>query len=127
MTLGRIIFFSIVLVASQTAQAEPLPGQADYIRYCSACHGESADGKGPVANVLTPRPPALTHLDAKYGRPLGTSLVAMVMGTTMPRAHGASDMPVWGRNLKAPDGNDTNAVHTIWRIVHYLESIQPTR
>jgi mono/diheme cytochrome c family protein len=107
-----------------TAQGEAPYGQPDYVRYCSACHGEFADGKGPVANVLTPSPPALTRLRAKYGRPLGTSLVAYVMGDSMPRAHGTSDMPVWGRNLKEADGEDANPVRTIWRITTYLESIQ---
>lgn len=106
------------------AHAESPRGQEEYLRYCSACHGERADGQGPVANVLDPRPPALTRLKAKYGSPLGTDLVAYVMGTTMPRAHGTSDMPVWGRNLQSPDGSDGKAVRIIWRIVDYLDSIQ---
>jgi mono/diheme cytochrome c family protein len=112
------------LLAAITAQAEPPSGRDDYQRYCSACHGEAADGKGPVANVLKPDPPALTQLHERYGRPLGTALVAYVLGDTMPRAHGTSDMPVWGRNLAEADGDDTRAVQTIWRIVGYLESIQ---
>jgi len=66
----------------------------------------------------------LTGLRVKYGNPLSTDLVVSVMGTTMPRAHGTSDMPVWGRNLADPDGDDTRAIETIWRIVHYLDSIQ---
>lgn len=113
-----------VLMLSTSADADPPRGQDDYLRYCSACHGELADGQGPVANVLDPRPPALLRLHAKYGKPLGTDLVVHVMGTTMPRAHGRSDMPVWGRNLAEPGGDDTRAVQTIWRIVAYLESIQ---
>ena len=117
-----LAFFSFAFAVP--AQGEAPYGRADYVRYCSACHGELADGKGPVANVLTPSPPALTRLRAKYGRPLGTSLVAYVMGDTMPRAHGTSDMPVWGRDLKAPDGGDMDVVGTIWRITTYLESIQ---
>ncbi|RLA16201.1 MAG: hypothetical protein DRQ60_04985 [Gammaproteobacteria bacterium] len=106
------------------SRAESEDGAAEYRRYCSACHGESADGKGPAANALDPGPPALTGLRAKYGNPLSTELVVSVMGTTMPRAHGTSNMPVWGRNLADPDGDDTRAIETIWRIVHYLDSIQ---
>lgn len=106
------------------AQAEPTRGYPEYFRYCAACHGETGDGKGPVANVMHPPPPALTQLNAKYGRPLGTDLVTYVMGKTMPRAHGTSEMPVWGRNLAEPDGSDEKAIQTIWRIVHYLDSIQ---
>jgi mono/diheme cytochrome c family protein len=117
---------SLAAIAS-AARADSPRGQEEYLRYCSACHGERADGQGPVANVLDPRPPALRKLTPRYGSPLGTDLVAYVMGTTMPRAHGTSDMPVWGRNLQSPDGSDGKAVRIIWRIVDYLDSIQLAR
>lgn len=123
----RVVIGVVLLALAATAHlaaADPLRGYDEYMRYCSACHGESGQGDGPVANVLNPRPPSLRNLHGRYGKPLATSLVAYVMGTTMPRAHGTSDMPVWGRNLAMPDGNDSEAVHTIWRIVDFLESIQ---
>ncbi len=115
----------VVLAATaQAASADPLRGQEAYLRYCSACHGKAADGAGPVANVMTPRPPALTKLRSRFGRPLGTRFVAYVMGDLMPRAHGTSDMPVWGEVLATPDGGDGEAVGLIWRIADYLDSIQ---
>lgn len=116
--------FSILITAASVGYASPLGGSDDYRRYCSACHGVAADGNGPVANVLDPRPPALTRLHRNYGSPLGTRFVAYVMGTKMPRAHGTSEMPVWGRNLEEKDGTDPQAVRTIWRIAEYLESLQ---
>ena len=106
------------------ARADSIRGQEDYLRYCSACHGESADGQGPVANVMRPPPPRLTTLTPKYGTPLGTSFVSFVMGTTMPRAHGKSDMPVWGKNLADEDGDDSKAIRAIWRIANYLDTVQ---
>ena len=112
------------LCAPAGVNAESPRGLDDYATYCSACHGAAADGKGPVANVLEPPPPALTRLHRKYGNPLGTDLVVYILGTTMPRAHGTSDMPVWGKNLREPDGDNSRATQTIWRIVDYLESIQ---
>lgn len=121
---GMLLLIALLASPFQAAAKAPR-GQAEYLRYCSACHGEVADGNGPVANALDPRPPALQNLVEKYGRPLGTDLVAYVMGTTMPRAHGKSDMPVWGRNLKEAGGDDTNAVQTIWLVVDYLQSLQP--
>ena len=111
-------------ILATSAWAESTSGQEQYVRYCSACHGEAADGKGPVANVLEPRPPPLTQLRGKYGDPLGAKFVTYVMGETMPRAHGTSDMPVWGRNLEEAEGSYADAVATIWRIVRYLDSIQ---
>lgn len=122
--LVSLIVLVLLLGATSNGQAEPAWGEDDYMRYCSACHGEAADGKGPVSNVLSTPPPALTRLHEKYGKPLATPLVTYVMGTTMPRSHGTSEMPVWGKNLQEPEGGDSEAVLTIWRIVAYLESIQ---
>ncbi len=126
---GVLALCVLAMAAVDTAQGEQatekLYGREDYVQYCSACHGEAADGKGPVANVLRPLPPALTRLHSKYGYPLGTDLVIYVLGDKMPRAHGSSDMPVWGRNLRAPDGGGREAKGIIWRIVNYLEAIQP--
>lgn len=119
---------TVSLPMPSLATDEVIRGADDYRTYCSACHGLRADGQGPVANVLRPRPPALTDLDkARYGRPLGTSLVAYIMGDTMPRAHGQSDMPVWGKNLEDADGRDKEAISTMWRVVNYLDEIQESR
>ena len=123
--MARIILVIALLVATaQAAGADQLGGREAYSRYCSACHGTAADGKGPVANVMMPRPPALTKLRSRFGRPLGTRFVAYVMGEAIPRAHGTSDMPVWGEVLAAPDGDESEAVGLIWRIAEYLDSIQ---
>lgn len=122
--IALFVALSSIVVSFTTAEANTMRGREGYERYCSACHGESADGRGPVANVMTPRPPALTELRSKFGHPLGTRFVAYVLGTTMPRSHGTSDMPVWGRNLAEPDGSDGEAVGLIWRIADYLQSLQ---
>jgi hypothetical protein len=119
-----ILVLALLVVTSNVAGAESLRGREGYVRYCGACHGEAADGKGPVANLMTPRPPALTRLRSRFGRPLATRFVAYVMGDAMPRAHGTSDMPVWGKVLATPDGDDAEAVGLIWRIAAYLDSIQ---
>jgi mono/diheme cytochrome c family protein len=119
-----IVVLSVLVVTTSAAGAESLRGRESYMRYCSACHGEAADGKGPVANAMKPRPPALTKLRSRFGRPLRTRFVAYVMGDAMPRAHGTSDMPVWGEVLGTPDGDDGEAVGLIWQIADYLDSIQ---
>ncbi len=120
--VGLVLASSLIVAA---AQADEPRGQREYWQYCSACHGEAADGNGPVAGELVSRPPPLTKLHEKFGRPLGTDLVAFVTGKTMPRAHGSSDMPIWGRRLQDPDGNDSDAIRTIWLIVDYLQTLQP--
>ena len=113
-----------LLAASARAERPVCSGRAEYIRYCSACHGEEADGNGPVANVLNPRPPALTSLRKKFGKPLSTDLVVFVSGTSMPRAHGTSDMPVWGKVLREEAGDDRAAIDLLWTIVNYVDCIQ---
>lgn len=122
--IAAVTLTMMITMLPAVAAADSHRGRKEYVRYCSACHGEAADGNGPVANVMTPRPPALTKLRAKFGRPLATRFVAYVMGTTMPRAHGTSDMPVWGKVLEEPDGSTGEAVGTIWKIANYLESLQ---
>ena len=71
--------------------------------------------------------PSLTRLRESYGNPLGAKFVTYVMGETMPRAHGTSDMPVWGRNLEESEGSYADAVAAIWRIVRHLDAIQTER
>jgi len=122
-SLGSVV--ALFLYAAVARAEEPAcTGRAEYVRYCSACHGEEADGNGPVANVLSPRPPALTSLRKKFGKPLSTDLVAFVSGTSMPRAHGTSDMPVWGKVLREETGDERTGVDLLWQIVHYLDCIQ---
>lgn len=125
--MSRAVGIGIVLLLtawSAHAEDQPRWGQAEYLRYCSACHGEDADGDGPVSNVLSPHPPALKSLHAKFGNPLSTRFVEYVSGTTAPRAHGTSDMPVWGRVLGDKAGEDLEAVEILWKITRYLDGIQ---
>ena len=42
-------------------------GEELYHRYCGACHGRSADGAGPMAMLLDPRPADLTRIAARNG------------------------------------------------------------
>jgi high-affinity iron transporter len=42
--------------AGTAAAADPVKGQAVYMANCMACHGAAADGNGPAAAALKPRP-----------------------------------------------------------------------
>jgi len=121
---GLFLPLSVTGVAPNARAAEPAcPGRDEYMHYCASCHGEKADGKGPVAAVLIRPPPPLTSLRKKFGT-LTTDLVVFLDGTTMPRAHGTSEMPVWGKVLRAKTGDEVEAIDALWRIVHYLDCIQ---
>jgi len=103
-------------------------GKAFYRQYCSACHGLDADGKGPLASVLSPPPTDLTLLGDRYGLPLPKARIAeFVDGRREVRAHGSSDMPVWGKRMNEgppSPGADAHTTGTILLILDYLESVQ---
>ena len=125
LSAAAVVLLLLGPLLGSSAKAEQLDrGRDDYMRYCSACHGEDADGNGPVSDALTPRPPALTDLRTKYGNPLSTRLVEFISGTTLPRAHGTSEMPVWGKVLREQTGDESQASEILWRIVRYLDRIQ---
>lgn len=107
-------------------------GRDLYVRYCASCHGTSARGDGPVADVLSVRPADLTGLAARYGRPLPTEqLAGYVDGRADVAAHGPRQMPVWGERLyagaqpgPASDQLESARRGSIELILLYLESIQ---
>src|SRR5215831_21332121 len=87
----------ILVLAAGTASAGDDPGRQLYLRYCAACHGRQGRGDGPVAPALGEKPTDLTQLAATHGDefPL-QAVVDAIDGTRTVRAHGVSEMPVWG-------------------------------
>ena len=104
-------------------------GQTDYVRYCAACHGVDAQGRGPVAESLRTAPPDLTRIAARRGGefPPG-DVAAFIDGRFTVTAHGTREMPVWGQILgvKIAEGTteDEVARGRIDALVAYLQSIQ---
>jgi mono/diheme cytochrome c family protein len=100
------------LVGARTDGATPEsddPGKATYTQYCAACHGRDGKGNGPVATWLTAKPTDLTQLAKNAG---GTfpmmKVIQSIDGTATVRAHGDSDMPVWGDRFRADAGMSLN-------------------
>lgn len=104
-------------------------GRELYLRYCAACHGNNADGRGPVAEDLKASPPDLRYLGERYGMPLPTATIArFIDGRQDVAAHGPRDMPVWGRRFydawTAHQAGEENLQTQINEIVTYLNAIQ---
>lgn len=131
---GPISLAGPVALAAESASA---PADADharegrrlYLQYCAACHGREANGLGPVAPVLTPRPTDLTTLGRRHGTPLPKPMLGeFIDGRREIRAHGTTDMPVWGENLSDPLPASVNAAvrvrGQILLILDYLETVQ---
>jgi mono/diheme cytochrome c family protein len=104
-------------------------GRQLYLRYCSACHGEGANGEGVVSGLMRPKPIDLTQLAKRAGGTFPSAAVtASIDGRDTIRAHGDPNMPVWGEILSREEGpaldKETRARTMLVQITAYLESIQ---
>ncbi len=103
-------------------------GKATYRVYCSNCHGETARGDGPVAEVLKVPPADLTRIsENNRGVFPSADVYATIDGRTEVDAHGSREMPVWGLTFqdRNRDSEQEGAVQEKIRdLVFYLESIQ---
>ena len=129
---------SWLAAATLAGNASAQPGSfslADYSgaeifqRFCSACHGESAHGDGPVAKTLSVIVPDLTQLYRRYGNRFPAAEVQETIdGRNLVIAHGVRTMPVWGYEFWWEEGADIEAEaaarETIDKLVEYIRSIQ---
>ena len=128
--LGSVVVAILLCLPTTATAAEPeSPGKTTYTRYCSACHGRDGKGEGPVANWLTAKPTDLTQLAKNAGGEFPMiKVIQAIDGTSTVRAHGDSDMPVWGDRFRADVGTSLNRQAQvrgkILLIADYLRSIQ---
>lgn len=106
-------------------------GRTTFRTYCASCHGEHADGRGPVAQYLNVVPADLTAITGRYGEFPTERVREIVDGRQETKAHGSREMPVWGdifRTPLVPTGHDEDpeqrSARIIDELVRFLESIQ---
>ncbi|MCX7644313.1 MAG: cytochrome c [Rhodobacteraceae bacterium] len=117
--------------AAQDPARDPGLGEATFLSSCAGCHGETADGTGPMTEILTVPVPDLTRLAARNGGVFPwLRVVHVIDGTTGLRAHGGP-MPVFGALFEgdaavadAPDGTPVIASRRILAVADWLASIQ---
>ena len=105
------------------------PAKAMYLKYCSACHGSGGKGDGVVSGFLRPKPTDLTQIAKKTKGEFPFMETAQAIdGTRTIRAHGDSDMPVWGELFReestAPLTRQAEVRGKVMLITDYLRSIQ---
>jgi mono/diheme cytochrome c family protein len=128
-TVGLIaIVAATTWAAAQSANQVPerrFIGSTMFKSYCATCHGTSATGDGPLAEMLRKRPANLTLLAQRNGGVFSADMVSRIIDGRKPvTGHGGGDMPVWGDAFaRSADGPDT-APGKISALVEYLESIQ---
>jgi len=126
------ILLGAAMVAGPATAADIEAGRETYWRYCSACHGEMAEGNGPMQAVLTVKPVDLTALKAQGGGvfPL-ERVIARIDGRDPLVSHG-SEMPVYGdffheggrETVEAEDGTRVTTSGAVADLVAYLRAIQ---
>ncbi|MDF1642659.1 MAG: hypothetical protein P1U80_00570 [Pseudomonadales bacterium] len=120
-----IVFSTMLLLPVATNAMEP---PADYLQYCSGCHGKNGMGDGPLAANMKDKPADLTAITHFYKGKFPTKVIRQaISGTatdrTIAQFHGPVDMPVWGKVFRDQDG-DFIAARRIDALVDYLKSIQ---
>ena len=72
-------------------------GKREYNNSCAVCHGLGGSGNGPLAGIIETKMPDLTALSARNGGVFPMARVYNVIdGSTLVKAHGTREMPVWG-------------------------------
>lgn len=111
--------------AAQDKSQPGFSGPGLFANYCATCHGERAQGDGPLAAMLRKRPANLTLLARSNGGVYSPEMVARIIDGRKPLAgHGGGDMPAWGDAFaRSAEGAD-NIPGKIAALVLYLETIQ---
>jgi mono/diheme cytochrome c family protein len=104
-------------------------GRELYVEYCASCHGAKADGVGPAAEAMDPRPADLRRIAARRGGVFPAAAITdKIDGRDPIKAHGSKDMPVWGKvfrnDAELEHGTETAVRGRILVLVEYLTSIQ---
>ena len=92
-------------VASSTQSIKQ--GTQLFQQFCTSCHGKTAEGNGPSAEALNPKP---TNLRSMAGRHLDGDFAYKIKT-------GKGAMPSWNKTF-----NDTQ----IWHLVNYIQSLKNT-
>ena len=131
LVLSSTIVLLVVLRRSALAQDDAVlaNGQQEYHSYCATCHGVTAKGDGPMAELLTRKPANLTQLSRKNGGEFPFwKAYRIIDGREEVMAHGARNMPIWGARFSSEEGGEPGAESSvqgrILGLVYYLQSIQ---
>jgi mono/diheme cytochrome c family protein len=115
--------------AAQTTGSAPR-GRVSYRLYCASCHGQTAEGNGPVAAYLKISPVDLTRLaERNKGQFPVERVTASIDGreAEVVPSHGPRDMPVWGLSFQDPakdTDQEAEAQQRIADLVAFLQTLQ---
>jgi mono/diheme cytochrome c family protein len=131
-----IVIGSYVLLPSVRAQQANLPQQQHvipsidgptlFMTYCAICHGQAADGRGPMARILKTPVPDLTKIAKRNGGVFPLERVENIIAGTESSGlgHGTRQMPVWGPLFSEITSDRDYGKVRLYNVAKYLESIQ---
>jgi mono/diheme cytochrome c family protein len=130
--VGLVLVLTVVILAcnpnppqnSKAAQAQR--GEELYQKYCTECHGESADA-ALLASLKTAPPDLTKILERRNISDFPLQEIAQIIdGRREIAAHGDREMPVWGNDLKDKENlaTDGELRGKLGELVAYLMSIQ---
>jgi mono/diheme cytochrome c family protein len=119
----------LLLLVGGSAYAAEDAGRTLYLRYCASCHGRDGRGDGPVAPALGEKPIDLTQIAAAHGGEFPfVAVCEAIDGTRTVRAHGVSEMPIWGEVFQSdpatPLEQQILAAGKVIAIARYLRVLQ---
>ena len=116
-----------LLFAAQAYAADDDLGARLFFNHCAACHGDAAEGDGPVAAAMRVTVPNLRTLATRNDGAFPAEAVrAYIDGREGVAAHGDRQMPVWGDVFRGPEqGTSERTVRRrIGALVEFIETLQ---
>jgi mono/diheme cytochrome c family protein len=103
-----------------------LDGRTLFFAYCTACHGQRAEGDGPMASILKTPVPDLTKIAKRNGGTFPLQRVENVIAGTESTGlgHGTREMPVWGPLFSEISSDRDYGKVRLHNVAKYLQSIQ---
>ena len=131
----RAVWVSAALLCGSSSWAsagespEVAAGRDLFEQHCELCHGAEGRGDGPLSEELRVAPADLTKISARRGGTFPEVEVReMIDGRRSVRAHGKSDMPIWGRAFgggpAAGAAKEAEVKKKLDQLVAFLRSIQ---
>ncbi len=129
--IPALLFAATLPAAAQDRVPDLALGEDTFMAACAGCHGEAADGDGPMTEILIVPVPDLTQISRRHGGAFPwLTVVHSIDGRSGLLPHGGP-MPIFGHLFKgdpavadAPDGTPVMVSERVLALVDYLESIQ---
>lgn len=121
----------LLSLATPVAAQDAREGGRLFQSHCASCHGELADGSGPLASEMTLKPRDLTRLAADNDGEFPTLRVVMRIDGREPLVAHGSPMPVFGgffegrgALLQAETGQPIMTSAPVVDLVEWLRGVQ---